>query len=169
MRLRESAEFATDVAFQSNLFRLQSRSSYYGDVSVRQRFDNGQRRGVAAVEMAIVAPTILLIAFGVQEVTAAIHLQQSLTVCAYEAARVALQPDTTEANVKAACDRILLARQVTNAVIKVTPNDYPSKDYGTEITVQVSAELAGNSIGPLLVLSNRTVVGEVTVMKEHGT
>ncbi|QDV71470.1 TadE-like protein [Rosistilla carotiformis] len=119
--------------------------------------------------MAVVAPTILLIAFGVQEVTAAIHLQQTLTICAYEAARVALQPDTTEANVKATCDKILLTRQVNNATVLVTPADYPTKAYGTEITIKVSAELSGNSLGPLLVLSNRTVVGEVTVMKEHGS
>ncbi|QDV14779.1 TadE-like protein [Rosistilla oblonga] len=136
---------------------------------VKLPFGNRSRKGVAAVEMAIVAPTILLIAFGVQEVTAAIHLQQTLTICAYEAARVALQPDTTEANVKATCDKILLARRVVNASVKVTPSDYQNKDYGTEITVTVSADLEGNSLGPLLVLSNRSVVGEVTVMKEHGT
>ncbi|QDS91082.1 TadE-like protein [Rosistilla ulvae] len=118
--------------------------------------------------MAIVAPVILVIAFGVQEVTAAIHLQQTLKICAYEAARVALQPDTTEANVKATCDKILLSRQVVNVDVDVTPSDFHTKAYGTEITVTVSADLSGNSLGPLLVLPNRKVVGAVTVMKEHG-
>ncbi|MEZ6090938.1 MAG: TadE/TadG family type IV pilus assembly protein [Pirellulaceae bacterium] len=133
-----------------------------------QRASQAKPRGVAAVELAVVAPLVLLITFGVQEVTASIYLQQSLEICAYESARVALLPDTDQGNVTAMADSLLASRHVKGATVTVTPGDFDSQPYGTEITVRVTAPLAGNNFGPLFVLSDRNVAAEVVVMKEQG-
>ena len=130
------------------------------------RASQAKRDGIAAVELAVVAPLVLLITFGVQEVTASIYLQQSLHVCAYEAARVALLPETNQGNVTATANGMLASRNVDGATVTVTPSNFEAQPYGTEITVRVAAPLAGNNFGPLLVLSNRTVAAEVVVMKE---
>ena len=119
------------------------------------------------MEMAIVAPILMTFAFGVLEVTNGIYLQQSLKISAYEGARVALMPDTTAANVQAACNRMLQGRGVKGATVTVTPNNYESAVYGTEIKVSISADLTQNALAPMIVLPNRQLVGEVTLMKER--
>lgn len=126
-----------------------------------------ERRGVAAVEMAIVAPVLLTFAFGVMEVTNGIYLQQSLQICAYEGARVALMTDTTAANVEATCNRLLQARGVKGATITVTPANYESAAYGTEIKVEVTATIDDNALAPMLVIPNRELSGTVVLMKEN--
>ena len=116
--------------------------------------------------MAVVMPVLLIFTFGILEVTNAIYLQESLTICAYEGARVALLPDTDATTVRATCDKMLLARHVSGATVTITPNDFDSRVYGTEIEVAISAELADNLITPMIVLTNQTLLGNVIMMKE---
>jgi Flp pilus assembly protein TadG len=125
-----------------------------------------RRKGAAAVELAVTAPVLLIFTFGILEVTNAIYLQESLEICAYEGARIALLPNTTVANVQATCDKLLAARRVSNATITVTPNQYESSPYGTEIEVRISASLSDNLITPMFVLTNQTFTANVVMMKE---
>lgn len=125
------------------------------------------RRGAAVVELAVTVPLLLILAFGTLEATTAIHLRQSLEVCAYEGARVALLPGTTSSNVQAACESMLLDRGVSNATVQVTPSNFSGRPYGTEINVEISTTMANNSPIPMLVLRNKTIVGSVTMMKER--
>ncbi len=137
-------------------FQFQSKS--------RQR---PQRSGAAVVEMAVVAPVLLVFAMGTLEATTAIHLQQSLEICAYEGARVALLPNTKTGNVEAACEALLTSRGVKDASVTVTPNNFDTRPYGTEISVSVTASLGKNSPIPMIVLRNRKLIGEVVMMKER--
>ncbi len=138
---------------------------------MRNRFNRVQiarnRRGAAVVEMAVVAPLLLIIAMGSLEATNAIHLKQSLEVCAYEGARVALLPGTKPENVKAACESMLVDRGVKDASVSISPTDFPNRPYGTEITVKVTAPLSKNMVMSMVVLRNKTIVSDVTMMKER--
>lgn len=125
------------------------------------------RRGAAVVEMAVVAPVLLVIAMGTLEATNAIHLKQSLEVCAYEGARVALLPGTEPQNVTAACESMLADRGVKDATVGLNPASYSKLPYGTEITVEITAPLSKNSIMGMLVLGDRKISSEVTMMKER--
>lgn len=129
--------------------------------------DRSLRSGAAVVEMAIVAPLLVILAMGTLEATTAIHLQQSLEIAAYEGARVALLPDTDAANVRAASKKLLAGRKIKRSQIKVSPANFQVWPYGTEISVQVSTPLSRNSLVPLFVLRNRTLTAKVTMMKEH--
>ncbi len=126
-----------------------------------------RRRGAATVEFAIILPVLVSLTFGVLEVTNAIYLQQSLEICAYEGARVALQPSTTKANVEATCNKLLAIRRVKNATITVTPPNFEVQPYGTDIEVTISAKLSDNLISPAFILQDRTLTASVVMMKEQ--
>ncbi|GIW99203.1 MAG: pilus biosynthesis protein TadE [Pirellulaceae bacterium] len=125
------------------------------------------RHGGATVEMAVVLPLLVTMVFGTIEVTNAIHLTQGLKIAAYEGARVALLPNADSSKVEHACRRILDARRIREATIEITPGNFPSKPYGTPITVTCSAPLSANLISPAIVLSDRVATGTVTMMKER--
>ncbi len=126
-----------------------------------------RREGVATVELAIVLPVLVSLTFGVIEVTNLIYLKQSLEICAYEGARIALVPGTTPGNVEATCQSLLAARGVQGATITITPANFQSRPYGTDIKVSITARLADNLISPPFILSDRTVTGTVVMMKEQ--
>ena len=127
---------------------------------------NSDRRGAAIVELAMALPVFVLIVLGTIEATSMIFLRQSLEICAYEGARVALVPDSEEVNVRLACQEILNLRGIDAATIAVTPSNIPAQDYGTPITVQVTANCAANSLFPPWFYVGRTTSAEVTMMKE---
>ncbi|MEM9412792.1 MAG: TadE family protein [Planctomycetota bacterium] len=65
------------------------------------------RRGGAVVEMAVILPVLAIITFGIMECMNTIHTQQSLTICAYEGARVTTLPNTNSGNVVQTCNLLL--------------------------------------------------------------
>lgn len=125
------------------------------------------RSGLAIVELAVNLPVFVLIVLGTIEATSMIFLQQSLKICAYEGARIALVPNSDESNVTAGCMEILNSRGVTNVGIAVSPNDFQSSPYGTPIRVQVSADCSSNSLFSPWFYVGRTATAEVTMMKEN--
>ena len=131
--------------------------------SVKRR----RRRGSAVVELAITLPVFILILFGTIETTTMIFLQQSLEICAYQGARVALIPSSTTANVTAACNTILSNRNVQSATVSITPANYDSQPYGTLIRVRVTAPCNSNSPFSPWFYGGHTLTGETTLMKEY--
>lgn len=125
------------------------------------------RSGVAAVEFAVVSPLLLFFVFATIEITRAIYLQQSLTVAAYEGARVALLPNTDPGNVLAASQRILESRKIQGASVKVVPIDFNSADFGDPIQVEVTAPLGENGFFNRFFSANQMFSGTVTMMKER--
>lgn len=125
------------------------------------------RSGVAAVEFAVVSPLLLFFVFAIIEITGAIYLQQSLTIAAYEGARVALLPNADSGNVLAASHRILESRKIQGANIKVVPVDLNSADFGDPIQVEVTAPLGENGFFNRFFSANQIFSGTVTMMKER--
>jgi len=124
------------------------------------------RKGVAAVEFAIVAPVLLIILLGTIETCTMIFLQQSLTIAAYEAARVTVVPNTKTSEVNAAATRLLSRRRVKGFTIKITPSNFQAASYGTFIRVEVAAPCNENSPISPFYFNSKTLTGSVEVMKE---
>lgn len=126
-----------------------------------------QRSGVAAVEFAVVSPLLIVFVFAIIEITGAIYLQQSLTIAAYEGARVALLPNTNSSNVTAASNRILQSRKISGASVNVVPRNFSSADFGDPIQVEVTAPLGQNGFFNRFFSANQNFSASVTMMKEQ--
>ncbi|MEM9413242.1 MAG: TadE/TadG family type IV pilus assembly protein [Planctomycetota bacterium] len=126
-----------------------------------------QHRGIAAVEFAVAAPIILVVAFGVLELTNGIYLQQSVTIGAYEGARVAILPNTDIDNIRVAVEDILERRRVVGGTVSVDPVDTSTVPFGEPISVTVSVPLSQNRIFANHFADNRNFEVTVTLMQER--
>ncbi len=125
------------------------------------------RSGVAVVELAVCLPVLTLITLATIESSAMIFLQQSLSIAAYEGARVALVPTSTEENTRYQAELILAGRQVQGATVTVTPNNYDLSPAGTWIQVVASAPFAQNSLAGGWLFNGNTLTATVEMMKEQ--
>lgn len=123
------------------------------------------RQGAAIAEFAVCLPIIILIVFATLEATEMIFLKQSLTISAYEGARVALVPEVEDGSVEVVCQNILDDRRISNATIVITPSNISAAPVGTYISVDVSAPAVGNVFSAILT-RNTVVNAHVEMMKE---
>jgi Flp pilus assembly protein TadG len=128
--------------------------------------NRGSRRAVAATELAVCLPILILLVLAMIESCTMIFLKQALTVAAYEGIRTSIEPDATTATVEAACNAVLTDRRVNDAKITITPTNFQSIARGEYITVTVSAPAGKNSVIPGSCFSGRTLAGSATMMKE---
>ena len=82
---------------------------------IRRTNRSSTRRGVAAAELAVCLPVVVLLVVATIESCSALFLKQSLTVAAYEGVRTAIEKGSTTANVQTACDQILADRRIQGA------------------------------------------------------
>jgi len=134
----------------------------------RRCLDAGQsaRRGVAAVELAVLLPVLLLVIIGSLECSGMIFLNQSLHIAAYEGARVAIQSDATNADVIDSANSILGARSINAPLLTLNPTDVSGILSGQTLTVTVSAPADANSLLPPWFFGGMTLVGQTTMIKE---
>jgi Flp pilus assembly protein TadG len=96
-----------------------------------------KRRGVAAVEFAIIAPLLFLLIFGMIEFGRMVMVQQILTNAAREGARIAVLDGTTGTEVRTAVNTYLHNASIPNATITITPTEPNTAGYGAPVTVTV--------------------------------
>jgi Flp pilus assembly protein TadG len=123
------------------------------------------RRAVAASELAVCLPVIVLLVLAMIEACTMIFLKQSLTVAAYEGVRTALAPSAVLADVEAACNGVLDDRRVRDGRVAVTSN-FQSLAPGQYIQVTVSAPADRNSVIPGSFFRGRRLTASATMMKE---
>ena len=128
--------------------------------------NRGSRRAVAASELAVCLPILVLLVLAMIESCTMIFLKQALTVAAYEGIRTSIEPNATTANVEAACKAVLTDRRVNDAKITINPTNFSAIARGQYITVTVSAPAGKNSVIPGTFFSGRTLAGSATMMKE---
>ncbi len=124
------------------------------------------RSGIAAVELAVCLPVLVVFTFASIELCSAIYLRQSLTIAAYEGNRVACHPQGDTATARAAANRILSERRIRNGTITLTPANIDSVADGSNITVNVSAPAGLNSLLQFGLFGSKQVVAECTMRKE---
>ncbi len=120
--------------------------------------------GVAAVELAVSLPLLVLCVLGSIEITNGIFLRQGLHVAAYEGAKELSSTGGTLTTANAQIGNILSARSIVGASVTMTPNDPAQIVRGTNVTVRVTAPAGGNS--PLRrFLGNRILAAEVVMRR----
>jgi hypothetical protein len=121
---------------------------------------------VAASELAVCLPVIVLLVLAMIEACTMIFLKQSLTAAAYEGVRAALAPRADAADVQAASNGILRDRRVQAGRVAIRPGDFASLSPGEYIEVTVSAPTDPNSVIPGSFLRGRTLSATAVMMKE---
>jgi Flp pilus assembly protein TadG len=124
-------------------------------------------RGVAAAELAVCLPVVVLLVVATIEACSAVFLKQSLTVTAYEGVRTALLEGATTGNVQATCNQILTDRKIEGATVTVSPSDIASLKVGDFVNVTVSAPCSENSVVPTTFYSGRTLSATASMMMEN--
>jgi hypothetical protein len=125
------------------------------------------RRGVAAVEAAVMLALYVLLVLGTIETCSMIFLKQSLEIAAYEGARAAIVPRSNVSKVKFKSNEILGVRHVRDGAVTVTPADFDTLPYGTIIRVSATAPCNSNGLFPASIYGNRSLTGEAEMMKEY--
>ena len=134
----------------------------------RGRGSRTTRRGAAVVEMAVVAPLLLLILFGVIEFGWTFMVHETLTNAAREACRVGVLQGSTEADIEARFTEAMAATGIT-----VTPDMLtiePATEENPVLTVRVSvpySEVTLTGLTSFLGI-NRSTLGSVCSMRKEG-
>jgi Flp pilus assembly protein TadG len=126
-----------------------------------------RRRGVAAAELAVCLPVVVLIVIATIEACSMVFLKQSLTVAAYEGVRTALVEGATDTSVRATCERILRDRRVEGAAVTVEPSNFGALEPGDYVDVTVTAPCDTNSVAPNTFYRGRTLTATASMMIEN--
>jgi Flp pilus assembly protein TadG len=134
---------------------------------IRRTNCSGKRRGVAATELAVCLPVVVLLVVATIESCSALFLKQSLTVAAYEGVRTSIEKGATTATVQTACNRILADRRIQGAQVTLNPATISSLKPGDFIDVTVSAPCTSNSPVPTTFFRGRTLTATASMMIEN--
>lgn len=88
---------------------------------VRSPSKPNRRRGAAVVELAIMAPVIVLIVMATIDICSMYYLRQTCKLAAYEGCRIALTVKGTSALVQNQAQRVLNARRISGYTVSTTP------------------------------------------------
>jgi Flp pilus assembly protein TadG len=125
-----------------------------------------RRPGVAASELAVCLPVLVLLVLAMIECCTMIFLKQSLTVAAYEGIRTAVEPNATAATVRTASESVLTDRRVRGGTVTITPVDFQNLARGQYIELTVTAPANENSVIPGSFFRGRTLSASASMMKE---
>jgi Flp pilus assembly protein TadG len=138
-----------------------------GNTIMRRAPRKRTSRGVAAAELAVCLPIVVLMVIATIEACSALFLKQSLTAAAYEGVRTAIAQGAATSDVQAACNQILADRKIKNATIKITPAAFTNLNPGDFVAITVSAPCASNSLVPTTFYRGRTLTATATMMIEN--
>jgi hypothetical protein len=127
---------------------------------------NAKCRGVAASELAVCLPVMVLMVLATIETCTMIFLKQSVTVAAYESVRTALQPGAVPSDVQTTCDGVLADRRIQGGKLTISPANFTQLTPGQYIQITVSAPADSNSVIPGSFFRGKTLSATATMMKE---
>jgi len=125
-----------------------------------------KRRGVAAAELAVCLPIVVLLVLATIEACTMVFLKQSLTVASYEGVRTALVKGATAQDVQTACKQILTDRKVGGAIVTVSPANLPALNPGDLVDVTVTAPCGPNSAIPIMFYQGKSLTTTASMMIE---
>lgn len=112
-----------------------------------KRANGSNRKGAATLEAAITLPILLGLIFGSIETANAIHVRQTVSIAAYDAARIATKRNGTQDAAKTRCAELLESQGVNEFKISFNPQVDLSTPRATVVTVTVSVPSNSNSLG----------------------
>lgn len=125
------------------------------------------RSGVAAAELAVCLPIIVLLVIATIEACSMVFLKQSLTISAYEGVRTAILPNATDAQVIATCNQILADRRIEGGVVTIKPTSIAGLRAGDYVDVTVTAPCNSNTVVPNTFYRGRTLSATASMMIEN--
>mgnify|MGYP002078254443 FL=1 len=135
--------------------------------TARRRLARCRRQGTSVTELAVCMPVIMLIAIATIEACTMVFLQQSLSIAAYEGARLGVAPSVTSTVVTDQVIRILDDRDVQGATVDVSPSNLTAVADGSWFTVRATAKFGPNSLAGGWLFGARTLSATVQMMKER--
>ena len=126
----------------------------------------GPRRGAAVVEAAVCGGIIVALTFATLEVCSSIYLKESLTVAAYEAARVGVKRKATYQDAIDQANNILDSRGIKSGKVNVNPSDFSALSALDPITVTVNAPINKNSFFLGKFFSGKKMQGRLSMYRE---
>lgn len=127
-----------------------------------------QRKGAALVEMAFVAPLMIVLTMGMMEFGRVIMVQQVLSNLSREGARLASLPEATAALVTSEIEQQLVGLSVVGGSVDISPSDISNLESGTPITVTLSVPAANISWVPNPVYTSTATLSAHTTMRREG-
>jgi len=126
-------------------------------------------RGNAVLEMALVLPVLLLLAFGTVEFGYYFYVRSNLQGAAREGARAAIVASATNADVTSAVAAAMNACGLQNSgySVSLNPPDVGSAAAGTAITVTVECTWGAVGIRPLQLISAGKILRGTAVMRKE--
>jgi len=126
----------------------------------------GSRRAVAAVELAVCLPVVVLLVVATVEACSMIFLKQSLSIVAYEGARTAIRAGATATDVRNTCEQILRDRRIKGATIGIEPEQFERLDPGQYVDVSISAPCGLNTVVPNTFYLDKSLSAQASMMIE---
>jgi Flp pilus assembly protein TadG len=123
------------------------------------------RYGTAATEMAVAMPLLITLVFGSIEIANAVFLRQSLSMAAYEAAKVITRPGSNEVLARYRCDEVLAVRKVTAYTLSFSPTVTTATPRGTQVTVTLTATASNLSYGPVQFMAGKMMTSTVVMVR----
>lgn len=124
-----------------------------------------QRVGAATVETAVCLPFLIVMVFSSVELSGAVFLKHSVDLAAYEGARTVTRPGENATKAAERVAQILASRRVTTYTYSCSPSITASTPRGTPVEVTVTAPAGSLSIGPLKLLTGKTMSAKFTMAR----
>ncbi len=123
------------------------------------------RRGTTAIEIAIVLPILVMLLFGAIDFSRANTIRNTAENAAYEAARRAIVPGATSAEVQSSANAILSILSINNASVTVTPAVITNATRRVKVTVSVP--LGSNLYASSQLLAGTTISKSCELTREQ--
>lgn len=125
------------------------------------------KRGIATSELAFCLPIIVVLTLGVLETCTVIFLKESITIGAYEGARVGIRKQGTDAMVSQKVSDFLDSRGVTyeSDFLEISDPGFNDAEALEHVTVTVNVPCDGNTFTGWI-FTGRYISASVTMRKE---
>ena len=130
------------------------------------------RRGSSTVELAVCLPFLFALSFGMLEYCNLVFLRCRMVSAAYESARLASRPTTSQYTAASAtavtsyCSTLLTQLGVNGAVVTISPADLSTCSPQDIVTVSITAPFNQNSLTTLVTGPSKTLNASATLVVE---
>jgi Flp pilus assembly protein TadG len=125
------------------------------------------RRGVAAVEFAMIAPIMMLFTFGLVEMGRFMLVKEAATHATREGARIAVRPFATDDEIITRVNEELAIMSIADATITIDPPELEDAEPGSMVTVRVQITPDSISWVPGIInIQAAHIVAESTMRRE---
>jgi Flp pilus assembly protein TadG len=128
-----------------------------------------RRKGNAVVEMALVLPILLYLAFGTVEFGHFFYVRHNVQAAAREGARAAVPSGATNTDVTNAINAAMAAAglQSSGYTVTLSPTNVASASTGSNVSVTLECNWGTVGLRPMaLISSSKSVQGNVVMRKE---